>query len=276
MVFNRMLKTVAPLLFLAAGAFAQEFREIPATLTPLGSQVGEPAFVDTGDFDHDGDLDLMVFGDDNPGMSQVLKVYRNNGGTYSLFQDFNLELGDSLFSSAAAWADLDKDNNYEILVRLHIPSNDSSKVRFYTYDPAQNRFRPKTFSLTVGGILWNSVARFADYNNDGFPDLIISGTRQVNTAADMLPFSRIWRNNNGTGFVNINAPLTAVQNPVIAWKDIDGDNDLDLFLSGSFVDASLNIVNSAKVYKFNGTNFTEFFALPTTYLVNSASWGEYD
>ena len=68
-------------------------------------------------------------------------------------------------------------------------------------------------------------AAWGDYDNDGDPDLALSGygTNGIIT--------RVYRNDSGA-FTNYTASLVPVQRSEVAWGDYDNDGDLDLALSG--------------------------------------------
>jgi len=54
------------------------FTRIDANLADIGS--GSVAW---GDYDNDGDLDILLTGQQNPGLRVVAKVYRNDSGTFT-------------------------------------------------------------------------------------------------------------------------------------------------------------------------------------------------
>src|SRR5205807_2067150 len=80
----------------------------------------------------------------------------------------------------------------------------------------------------LGGLQYMECA-FADYDNDGFPDIFGISAQSDNSPNDIL------LKNNGDGtFTNVTAqagilPLTYGR--AIAWGDYDNDGDLDLFVS---------------------------------------------
>ena len=81
---------------------------------------------------------------------------------------------------------------------------------------------------TSGGSVVNGVA-WADYDNDGFPDLFVFGGAGHNS---------LYHNNGNGTFASVNqAPFSTDSgpSPAAAWGDYDNDGFLDLFIiSGNF------------------------------------------
>ena len=177
------------------------------------------------DFDNDGDADLYLTGGADAGASEVpKKMYRNDGG-------FNFT------NVAAAWGledqeargrspsgiDLQGDGDLDVFVaksaRVASPNslflNDGTP--FFT-DIAPAAGLDDAFG-SVGG-LWG------DYDNDGDPDLFISGEEEVTFE------SRLYRNEGDLTFLDVTATaLPGVgQAAAAAWGDYDNDGDLDLAL----------------------------------------------
>src|SRR5207253_1878954 len=63
-----------------------------------------------GDFDNDGDLDILITG--FTGSSRISRVYRNDGGT---FTDINAGLT-PVRRGSVAWGDYDNDGDLDILL----------------------------------------------------------------------------------------------------------------------------------------------------------------
>ena len=64
-----------------------------------------------GDFDNDGDLDILLTGESASG--DISKIYRNNGN--STFTDINAGLP-SIYYGSVAWGDFDNDGYLDILL----------------------------------------------------------------------------------------------------------------------------------------------------------------
>ncbi len=118
------------------------------------------------------------------------------------------------------------------------------------------------------GIFYSSVA-WGDFDNDGKPDILITGTTNGFVAGSL---SQVWRNlGNGT-FTNLNVGLPGVLRGAVAWGDYDNDGKLDILLSGY---SSNGPITQVWRNVGNGT-FTNINAgLPGVYQ-SSVAWGDYD
>ncbi|KAL6063032.1 FG-GAP repeat-containing protein [Balamuthia mandrillaris] len=84
----------------------------------------------------------------------------------------------------------------------------------------------------------NAHGKWADFNQDGFPDLLAWG--QVGTDEY---FVRLWRNNQGRNFTDVTSDLPALapcqstndNSCMMEWGDFDGDNRVDLFIAYSYI-----------------------------------------
>ena len=95
--------------------------------------------------------------------------------------------------------------------------------------------------------LANSTAAWGDYDNDGLPDLLLSGTLPSSAAV-----TRIYHNNGDGSFSTVSAGLPGVAGGAAAWGDYDNDGKLDLVLIGSTSSGSI-----AKIYHNTGSGFAD-------------------
>src|SRR3989442_9155225 len=79
--------------------------------------------------------------------------------------------------------------------------------------------------------VWASAVAWADYDNDGDLDLVISG--RLSDVSPQRPITRIYRNDGNGVFTDIHAPLVDVDLSSVSWGDFDNDGDLDLLVIGS-------------------------------------------
>ncbi len=228
---------------------AQPFVDINAGL--IGLTVGSAAW---GDYDNDGDLDILINGWD--GVEEYSIVYRNDNGT---FVDINAGLIPAAYGSAVAWGDYDNDGDLDILLSGRIDNvNRISKV--YRNDSG-------IFTDINAGLygLSGSSAAWGDYDNDGDLDIVITGWD--GTAGNAM----IYRNDDGI-FAIINAGLAGITQGTVAWGDYDNDGDLDILLTG--IDNSVTWI--AYIYRNDNGIFTDINAGLQGGEASSASWGDYD
>lgn len=163
-----------------------------------------------GDFDRDGDLDLVMNG--TLAMVPVTRILQNDSGRFTALTAnlFGLHQG------SVNWADYDLDGDLDVVVTGMDPGG----------IPYTHLLKNDGGTFTETGIAFPGVsdgtATWGDYNNDGFPDLFITGNLMA----------AIYRNAGDSGFININAQLPAVQSPMAAWCDYNNDGWSDLMICG--------------------------------------------
>jgi len=220
---------------------------ISASLTGV-----EESSVAWGDYDNDGDLDILLTGNAGSDTAPVFisKIYRNDNGSF-------LETPTSLIgvgNSSAAWGDYDNDGDLDILLTGYTGSTRVSKV----YRNDNGSFVDTNASLL--GVRLGSVA-WGDYDNDGDLDILLVG--QDN---NLGPASKVYRNDDGS-FMDIAASLDEVKDASVAWGDFDNDGDLDILITGS---------GNAKVYINDRGSFVDASANLPGVSESSAAWGDYD
>src|SRR6185503_18528917 len=126
-----------------------------------------------------------------------------------------------------------------------------------------------TASLT--GVSSGSAA-WGDYDNDGKLDLLITGT--TGSAAS----TRLYHNDGGNSFSFVPTSLAASERGAAAWGDVDGDDDLDVVLTGCTDDACSGRL--AELYHNDGGGtFVQLTVTPSALRPESdgtAIWGDYD
>ncbi|MFC0876473.1 FG-GAP-like repeat-containing protein [Saccharicrinis sp. FJH2] len=214
-----------------------------------------------GDYDNDGDLDILLSGEAKS--SIVSKVYRNNGNN-NFTEQTDISLTD-VQGSSLAWGDYDNDGDLDILLSGALSSGQILKIYRNNGD---NTFTEQT-GISLTGVS-SSSASWGDYDNDGYLDILITG---ITTDAEKI--SKIYRNNGDNTFTEqTGISLTGVFLSSASWGDYDNDGDLDILLTGQNNDAE----NISKIYHNNGDNtFTEQTNISLTGVSNSSvSWGDYN
>ncbi len=210
-----------------------------------------------GDYDGDGDLDILLAGgyDDGGDIPKAIaKVYRNDNG---VFTDIYADLT-GVYYGSAMWGDYDNDGDLDILLAGHDGGIKSSKV--YRNDNGE-------FSDIEAGLIGISsgCAIWGDYDNDDDLDILLTGYDK-----DMNKISKVYRNDSGK-FTDIRAALSEVYNSAAAWGDYDNDNDLDILLTGD--DGADKI---SEVYRNDNGKFTAVNAGLAGVSNGGVAWGDYD
>lgn len=174
------------------------------------------------DFDMDGKDDITMSG----GFQQGISLYRNNGTTF----DSVVYIGvNSMFESKTLlWADYDNDGDRD----LFIGSFDGSS-KLYRND-GNGIFTDVTVTAGIStAVLRTTSAAWADYNKDGFLDLICCNYSGFG-APVQIP-NNLYRNNGDGTFTDV-ALFAGVSDSVkqplaVAFIDYDNDGWEDIYIA---------------------------------------------
>ena len=171
------------------------------------------------DLDHDGDLDLLLVGNES------LAVYRNNAdGSFALFPN---AAGIQQGGTDAAFADLDDDGRTDVFV-----ASTSGTHGLFRNDAVRG------FTRTADTIQGPGPVAIGDYDNDGAIDLFVGGTG-----------GGLWHN-SGTGTFTRDARGPAVPAPAAAlFLDYDNDGWLDLLTAGA---GGASLLHNNRAGRFEG------------------------
>jgi len=204
-----------------------------------------------GDYDNDGDLDILLTGWDVG--RAITKIYRNDNPAQAQFVDIHADLAGA-YRGSAGWGDYDNDGDLDILLT---GEEDNKAIGPKIYRNDRGNFIDINISLVPFGV---SSAAWGDYDNDGDLDILLAGEDRFSTEQ-----TKIFRNDNGK-FIDVNATLDGVSYGSVAWGDYDSDGDLDILLTGVF---------KTKIYRNDDGSFDEINP-GLTDVFGSASWGDYD
>ncbi|MFH1371849.1 MAG: VCBS repeat-containing protein [Planctomycetota bacterium] len=195
-----------------------------------------------GDYDNDGDLDLVVIGYDGTEPNSIL--YKNDPlGTLTADSATSLT---GLHTGSADWADIDGDADLDLLLTGH--DGATQQAIFYINNPVGTLTDDGPHGLN--GVNYSDVA-FGDYDNDGDMDLAITGSDGAGSQKSLI------YENDGSGvFTDTSAGLTNVYRSSVAWGDYDNDGDLDLVLCG-YDGGSLH----TRFYENTGSGFSLDYTL---------------
>ncbi len=232
------------------------FTDIHANTTPLRTERG----VAWGDFDNDGDFDLAMEGNAT-GSQPFTKIYRNDNGT---FVDIGAPLM-GLNGGSVVWVDYNNDGQLDLLVS---GSPDVGST-FYT-----KLYRNDHGSFVDSGIdfpgVWASSIAFADYDNDGNQDLLLTGFGDLGVTTKLYHCEI---HSDTVTYTDTYEPLEPVNSGMVKWVDIDNDGFLDIILSGV---APGNIPRTI-IYRNDGAgHFTDIQANLKQVCVSAIAVGDYD
>lgn len=156
-----------------------------------------------GDFDNDGDIDLILSVFSDPGNPiRCVEIWENNNGQFSKVLNTGLNLCGTI-DGVTFW-DMNNDGWLDVVSGEKIFINNGNK----TFTELQN--------VPAGTRFMRGIA---DLNNDGYWDLISPGLNKVHI------------NNGNLTFTAVNYTTGTIADPrTVSFADIDGDGDVDFVL----------------------------------------------
>jgi photosystem II stability/assembly factor-like uncharacterized protein len=148
----------------------------------LGALTVERGEAQWGDYDDDGDLDILVAGnirEIDGSYDTVLRVYRNDAETYVAVNIIACVFCEGWFDlSAATWADYDSDGDIDILLAGTYNSGSQIEGRAKVYDNVNGTFvdsgnqlpAPRAMGFSGGSFSW------LDIDGEGDLDYFIAGS----------------------------------------------------------------------------------------------------
>ena len=197
--------------------------------------------------DGDNDQDVLITGSPTNN-SSISKLYTNDGNG-----NFTEMMGtpfDSVYSGSIAFADVDGDNDQDVLIT---GSNSGTPIsKLYTNGGTGN------FTEVTGtpfeGVKSSSIA-FADVDGDNDLDVLVTGENSSG-----VPISKLYKNDGRGNFTEVTGTsIDGVETSSVAFADVDGDNDLDVLITGEGSSGA----PISKLYSNDGMgNFTEVTGSP--------------
>ncbi|MBO6522364.1 MAG: VCBS repeat-containing protein [Balneolaceae bacterium] len=195
------------------------------------------------DVDNDGDLDLLLTGQEQADGDPLTLLYVNDG-------DGNLsDSGESLegvINSDVYWFDIDQNEFVDLII-----SGESSE------GPITKVYLNNEGSLTDAGFtlpgLGDGMVSPSDYDNDGDIDFLVAG------ATAEGPQTLLIKNNGAGSFEPIAFPFTGFTKAAAAWGDSNGDGRIDLLISGEVSDGSIITM----LYRYLGND--QFFLAESSF-----------
>lgn len=205
-----------------------------------------------GDFDHDGDLDILFAGGD--ARAARVGLLRNDGpgqaGNDSGVRIFTAITVDGLFpvghGARVAWADYDKDGRLDFALAGAGWINGQEVRRAVVYhNTGPIAGQPNQWGFVAEPDLQGvdeAMLRWADADNDGFPDLLVAGHAYAGRDQSVIllylnrpdpgnPDRRILKESSLVDAAIFGEVHSAFRGDA-AWGDLDNDGWLDLVITG--------------------------------------------
>ena len=181
--------------------------------------------MDFGDYDEDGDLDIVTLADDGS-----VQLFNNN--RHSNFKNITDSVGlnkPDYNGTAVAFGDYNNDGRLDILIaggadgKCTLLKNESD----HSFVP--DVLASNQLSNSLKGVKVYDVA-FIDYDNDGRQDIVVAGVSDDSTKKGV----RLFHNDGSKGFSDVSSilPDDVMQTYHVGIADFNYDGDEDLFFAG--------------------------------------------
>lgn len=249
------MKTILPIIgFMALSTFG--LAQSPYTIHNLDFPY-QKGSISAVDIDNDGDYDIILTGEADGNAAQL---YINNGG-------FDFTPTESPFNSTVfttiVWGDINGNGQLDAF------------QNGFDGDPISSLFMNDNGSFTA---VTSPVdpplapgAAMADFNNDGYPDLVVFGNHNLGNGSPRLYL------NDGNGGWNESNPFgdPLLIDAEISVVDYDNDGDLDIFLMAGYEENTGS--RYIRMYRNDGDGDFEAIDLGLTNKgFGSAAWGDFD
>ena len=175
-----------------------------------------------GDFDNDGDMDLLLSVFEGGEDSRCVEIWENVNGQFVRLTNSGINLCNASYDGNTFW-DMDNDGWLDVVSREKIYRNNGNKTFTEVSD--------------IPMAIYTYMRGIADLNNDGFWDLVVPGVDTV------------YLGNGDFTFTNLNYNVGTINDPrCVSFADIDDDGDVDFAL------AQKRIYNRLYRNDYNGSN----------------------
>lgn len=213
-----------------------------------------------GDFDHDGDLDLLLNGQTNSNAQTAL--YRNDGTPLlSLVPNTGLPG----FIGCMRWIDYDRDQFPDLIMSGMIDGSFIDTTILYHNDGNGSFSHTMAFPFS----LFEADIQVSDYDRDSLPDFFITGRGTFSFNG----FCGLFHNDGNGQFSQTPDAFRRLFTGTAKFGDYDQDGDVDLLMDG------IDSTNAAftLIYENNSGVFSELpNVLPMSGEPGSVDWADID
>jgi hypothetical protein len=193
--------------------------------TAVRLEAGTAGAVAWGDYDQDGDLDLLL-----ANINQPSRLFRNDSGRLTPDEGWT---PDASSASAAAWGDYDRDGDLDLALGNY---GGPSQIYRNNLDSATGARRLVLDIDWVPAPARTTALAWADADGDGDLDLALGNDRGDAGSSPSLLYL-----NDGEGDLTLAASLDSDAVQDLAWGDLDNDGLPDLAVGGTTQGQSLEI-----------------------------------
>ena len=195
-----------------------------------------------GDFDVDGKLDLYIAEGSVQGIQSKSDAFFRGRGN-GTFQYYTREAGIEISVNrgrCGTWVDYDNDGKLDLFVKNFEGVNvlyKNNGDRTFTIVPDGGGLRDATSGLDYG-----SIVSMADYNNDGFMEMAITGDKDAQA---------LYKNMGDGTFIDVTAAADLDSRPNakgLAWGDYNNDGLIDLCVVRGAAQGDMGVT----LYRNNG------------------------
>ncbi|MBI4129827.1 S8 family serine peptidase [Candidatus Roizmanbacteria bacterium] len=222
-----------------------------------------------GDYNNDGYTDVLIAGKPYSFGGNSVNLLKNKGNsTFERVTNLGTPIGIDMWGSN--WVDYNRDGWIDLfLIGTTKTGSTTTGVKIQVYknelgnpNGSTNIFT-KALDITDSQYQYPQAGTFSDYNNDGYPDLIVGVTGSL----------KLFQNDKGTFKQITSGVLASRKNNSFgaSWADYDNDGDMDIFLGADDTTTHGLFRNDG----VNGFSLLTFNQLIPAY-VAGGSWGDAD